>query len=237
MKWQSCNINRDDRSIHSHQRSQSKYNLQFGPLKISVIAAFYCPWMVSLNITLSFPLSCQDDWDLCPSCKYPPVKWFQNKEPYLVSYPCSRPLVETFPMGPIYHHVIYRLYSQGVWEIERKKKWRIVRRKGESIRKLKGESKIKYRDTQCRSNYQLSLSPYQQTTHSFLEYSLCFAYLDIMCTVSDNGQIKLLLLLPFAFQSVNRVFQSLWKYCCKKELIKFWWWMSGMCSWCSLWYW
>lgn len=115
VKSQSCNINRDDCSIQSHQRSQSKYNLQFGPLKISVIAAFYCPWTVSVNTTLSSPLLSQDDWDLCPSCKYPPVTWFRNKEePYLVSYPCSEPRVETFPTGPIYHHVIYRLYRVGV---------------------------------------------------------------------------------------------------------------------------
>lgn len=108
-------INRDDRSIQSHQRSQSEYNLQFGPLKISVIVAFYCPWTVSVNTAPSSPLSSRDDWDLCPSCKYPPVTWFQNKEePYLVSYPCSEPRVETFPMGPIYHHVIYRLYRVGV---------------------------------------------------------------------------------------------------------------------------
>ncbi|CAB1429481.1 unnamed protein product [Pleuronectes platessa] len=32
------------------------------------------------------------DWDLCPSCKYPPVTRIQNKEePYLLSYPCSEP--------------------------------------------------------------------------------------------------------------------------------------------------
>lgn len=111
VKSQSCNINRDDRSVQSHQRPQSKYNLQFGPLKISVIAAFYCPWTVSVNIALSSLLLSLDDSDLCPSCKYPPVTWFQNKEePYLVSYPCAEPRVEAFPKGPIYHHVIYRLY-------------------------------------------------------------------------------------------------------------------------------
>lgn len=121
LKSQSCNINREDRSIQSQQRSE--YNLQFGPLKISVIVASYCPWTVSVNIALSSPLSSQDDWDLRPSCKYPPVTWFQNKEePYLVSYPCSEPRVETFPMGPIYHHVIYRLYGVGVYERWRERK-------------------------------------------------------------------------------------------------------------------
>lgn len=74
-KSQSCNMNRGDRSIQSHQRSESQYNLQFGPRKICVIVGFYCPWTVSGNEACSFALSSWDDGDLCPSCKYSPVMW------------------------------------------------------------------------------------------------------------------------------------------------------------------
>lgn len=61
---------------------------------------------------------------MCPSCKYPLVTWFQNKdEAYLLSYPCSQFRVETFPTGLIYHHVIYRLHSWRV-RVGEVEKWK-----------------------------------------------------------------------------------------------------------------
>lgn len=54
VKSWSCNINRDDGSVQSLQRPPSKYNQQFGPLKISVIVVFYCPW-TSCECSSFFP--------------------------------------------------------------------------------------------------------------------------------------------------------------------------------------
>lgn len=46
----------------------------------------------------------------------------EQRRAYLVSYHCSDPQVVTFPKGPIYHHVIYRLYREG-----RRYRWKVNR--------------------------------------------------------------------------------------------------------------